>query len=498
MSSIAKTQNSDKIGDAERLFQLENYDAALTIYENLLKEDSSRLEYHQKAGLCYLYLNKSKKEAIRHLSKTIVNEAFLPESYYFLARAYHLNYEFDKAITYYKKIKELGFKDEEVETTIQYCENAKELMKFPLNVKFENLGENVNSKYSDFFPFLPKDESFLLYNTRRPEGSTVQKDGTYHSQVFISEAKDGGFEKGVPLNKSTEPVNVSEQTIGLSADGKEVFFFINLPELYGDIMYGKMRDKTVKEIQPLKTINTKFNEVAVSMSSDGKLIYFASDHKGGYGGVDLYISRKLQNGEWGVPQNLGPTINTKYDEDFPNISYDGKTLFFSSEGHTSMGGFDIFKSKWDEDSSKWKIPQNLGYPINTPANDQNYQQSPNGKYGYISAYREDGYGDFDIYRITYEDIESEFTVVKGSVYNSSTNKPIEKNVSIGIFDKLGKKDKGTYTPSPSTGKYVIILSPGIYEMTIMVEGEEKRKEELRIEGSSLFVPTIERSYLIKE
>ena len=174
-------------------------------------------------------------------------------------------------------------------------------------------------------------------------------------------------------------------------------------------------------------------ETAACLSHDGTQLFFASDSKEGFGGTDIYMSKKLPNGKWGIPINLGPVINTQYNEDFPSISADGKTFHFCSEGHISMGGFDIFKSSWDEDSSYWQPPVNIGFPINTPDDNMNISFSTTwdtetetlrNKYAYISAVRKDGFGDLDIYRITFNKVASRLTVIKGLI---TANIPVDNS-----------------------------------------------------------------------
>ena len=184
-------------------------------------------------------------------------------------------------------------------------------------------------------------------------------------------------------------------------------------------------------------------------------MYFASNRDGGYGGVDIYVTKKLPNGKWGLPQNLGPTINTKFDEDFPNISNDGKTLYFSSKGHTSMGGYDIFKASWDNVKRIWTTVKNIGYPINTPEDNMNYRESKSGRTGYISTLRANGLGDLDIYSVTFNEVDPEYTVVKGFITTSDSSH-IFTDAAISVLDLQIDEEYGSYLPNPNTGRFIII------------------------------------------
>jgi len=170
------------------------------------------------------------------------------------------------------------------------------------------------------------------------------------------------------------------------------------------------------------------------------------------------------------PKNAGTTINTPYDEDFPNISPDGKTLFFSSKGHTSIGGYDIFKSTIDESGNSFSIPKNIGYPINTTDDDMNLRISKNGKYGYIASSKAGGQGDFDIYRVTFNEVENDYSVVIGE-FSSKDNTDINyPEIFISVNDNITKELVGNYLPNPATGRFVVILPPGKYQMTIEAPG----------------------------
>ena len=168
--------------------------------------------------------------------------------------------------------------------------------------------------------------------------------------------------------------------------------------------------------------------------------------------------------------NAGKEINTAYDEDFPNISPDGKMLYFSSKGHTSMGGYDIFKSNYDEAANTFSSPKNLGYPINTTDDDMNFRISKNGKYGYIASAKNGGQGDFDIYRVTFNEVESDYSVVIGGFSAKDGSEITYSDVFISVNDNITKELVGNYLPNPATGRFVVILPPGKYQMTIDAPG----------------------------
>jgi hypothetical protein len=244
----------------------------------------------------------------------------------------------------------------------------------------------------------------------------------------------------------------------------------------------KMADKLDANIN-----SGKAEEIAACISTDGTMLYFASNREGGKGGTDLYLSRKLPNGTWGPAQNMGAEINTAFDEDFPNVSADGKVLYFSSNGHTTMGGYDIFKAELNPETKLFANPKNVGYPINTPEDNYNFRISSNGRFGYISALREGGMGDLDIYRVTLNEVEPQYSVVKGDIVSAdSTQKLNFSDVFITVNDSKSQEVVGTYIPNPNSGRYVMVLAPGTYDLTIEANGFKSITEKITILDKSSF------------
>jgi hypothetical protein len=181
------------------------------------------------------------------------------------------------------------------------------------------------------------------------------------------------------------------------------------------------------------------------------------------------MARKLPNNQWALPQNLGPVINTKYREDFPQIAPDGKTLYFSSQGHAGMGDFDLFQSTWNEEDNTWSTPKNLGYPLNSAGDDRCISFTQDNRVAYLSAVRDGGFGDLDLYRVKFNDAEDKFTVLQGFVSTVDSAKNVSSFVTV---EDLKNKDVPpyTYTPNPQTGKFIMALAPGKYQATIEVDG----------------------------
>lgn len=499
-SIVAFAQDKATAKLANEFFNDGNFSEALDEYLELLKVSPEDEKFNYRAGVCYLNTNIDKSNAIPYLEKALKFESPNPNTYYLLGRAYHFAYRFSDAIKMFEQFKAADKGNtsniEDVEKQIEYCYNAIEIMKFPLDVNFTNVGSEINSSTKDYYPFVPLNESFLIFNSKRDDGSDKLPNGTFNSEIYISKVKNGQFSNARKLDQNVNTLNGSEEIIGLSADGNHLLFYFENEEYYGDLFIADFNGDQVSNIEKLpKEINSKNHEIAASITKNGDAIYFASDRDGGFGGVDIYISRKLPNGKWGPSQNLGASVNTPYDEDFPNITSDNKTLYFSSKGHTSMGGYDIFKASWSQLKHKWGDVKNIGYPINTPEDNMNYRASESGRTGYISALREDTKGDLDIYSVTFNEVDPNYTVIKGFV-NSSDSTQI-KDVFLSVIDLQTDELYGNYMTNPVTGRYIMILPPGRYNILLEVPDFKIHTEDIEVYGKGDFRSLIKKDFTLK-
>ena len=442
----------------KELFRSKNFINALPEYVKMVAEDPDNMDNKYKLAQCYLYLNVDKSKLIPLLEEVCSKPKHDIEAIFDLGRAYHLELEFDKAIKIYSSYKSRTTNMADVAKAarqIEMCYNGKELIKYPLDISFENLGKNVNSPYPDFTPRVPNDESFVVFSSRRKgnKGSYLDYDGYHFSDVYMSRVKKGAF--GRVANVSTINSESDEEVAGISPDGKNVLIFVDdvYQNIYANIYVSKRKGRSLRPITALSDlVNTPTSlETSATITADGQLLYFSSNVKGGFGGMDLYVSTLMPDGSWGEVVNLGPNINTKYNEEYPAISVDGNTMYFSSEGHTSMGGYDLFKAERDPETSGWSTPANLGYPLNTAEDNMNIcfpeiwdagTQKERSRYAYISAYRKEGFGDLDIYRVTFNKIEPKLTAITGSV----TLKKMLDNSTYKTFHIYNKGDKKLTIP----------------------------------------------------
>lgn len=484
-----------------------NFEGALDDYLSLREENPKNDSYNYNIAICYLNTNINKAKAIPYLETITRKPKYDPNALYLLARAYHYAYRFDDAIKTYTVFKQTGRGNvdnlKDADRQIQFCINAKELIKFPVNVTFENLGPNVNSPYADYYPFVPNDESFIIYNSRRQEAGEekVREDGTYAPAVYISKESNGSFTKAKRFETPAVKKEGEQEVIGLSGSGDAMLLYHTNNKGLGDIYITTgEKGKNYKTPEKLsENINSSAEEIAACVNNDGTVLYFASDRNDGIGGTDIYVSIKLPNGTWGPAQNLGNEINTPHNEDFPNISPDGKTLFFSSNGHTTMGGYDIFKAEKEPGTQKFSNPKNLGSPVNTPEDDYNFRMAANGRFGYMAALREGGLGDLDIFRVTFNDVEPEYSVILGDIVSAdSTQKLNFTDVFITVNNDKTNELVGTYLPNPLSGRFIMILVPGsTYDVTIEATGFNTIHEKINILDKSSYRFEIKKDIKLK-
>ncbi|MBC7864010.1 MAG: PD40 domain-containing protein [Bacteroidia bacterium] len=464
-----------------------NYLQALPIYKTLAKNSPDNAEFRYKYGLCLVNTYGNLTEAIANLEFAAEKNKTNSDYWFYLGLACQHNINFDKAITAFEHCKQTASKKdlEKIERQIENCLHGKELTAYPVNVTFQNLGKNINSVYPDYYPLVPDDESFLLYTTRRPlkPAAKPEMDGYFSSDIYTATPKDGAWINSKNIGVTINTL-LDEQAVDISGDGKLMTLYMDHIDSAGNLY---LSENTKTGFRRPERTDAKINEgfeTAGAMNANEDVMVFASERKGGTGGKDIYIIRKLCNGHWATPEHLGNNVNTKFNEDFPRLSKDGKTLFFASEGHSSMGGFDIFKSEWNETQMSWSAPQNLGYPINDAFDNENITFSADGSHAYISAIREGGMGDLDLYKIKFNEAEPHYCIITGYIKTSDS---VAANIKIKILvsgaeDNLSASAGTTpkpitdvlkFAPVQKTGKYVMALPPGSYKLNIVAEGYEE-------------------------
>ena len=449
-----------------------------------------------KIGECYLN-SPDKAKSIPYLEKAkLLDPAAHPDMQYSLGSAYHLNAEWDKAVIEYTRFQrslppQATAMMAQVKNRIKQCKTGKELEQNPLNVKIENLGSVINSEYTDYVSSISADESILMFTSRR-KGSTGEEYDDYAQEyledIYISLNENGEWSKPKNLGK---PVNTprNDAIAGLSFDGQRLFVYRDDEDGNGDIYESKLKGEKWSEVTKFsEPINSEHHESTACLAYDGKTLYFVSNRPetGAFGGRDIYMSKWDKRRKiWKKPKNLGRNINTKYNEESVFIHPDGKTLYFSSQGHNSMGGYDIFKST--AKGRSWSRPKNLGYPINSPDDDVFFVVSASGRHAYYSSVQKEGFGKRDLYMITFidpptEPIEPQLTLLKGIITDAVTGAKIGARME--LIDNELNVVVADFESNSTTGKYLVSLPSGKnYGIVVNAEGYLFHSENVNIPAS---------------
>ncbi len=521
---------------AREYFDIKHYSEALKEYLKLYENKKDDLEINYNIGVCYLHINDDKSKAIPYFEfvynkggyKLVYNKGgYTDELLLNMGLVYMYSYKFDEAlrffddyqtiisskkaelienyyedlksgkIDYQKKVTSGNFNL--VEHYIENCENAKELLTIPVNVTFENLGKDINSKYPDYYPFITQNQRTLYFTSRREENplKLINPKGYFTSDIYVSEVKNGQWAKP----KNMGPVvnsNADEQCVFVMPNGKKMIIFKDNDTVIGDIFTVPLLELHQKPpVNFREPVNTEYREFEGCLTEDENMLIISSDRSGGFGETDLYMFNKLSNGGWGIPINLGRHINTKYKEAFPMYDEKNHTLYFASEGHINMGGFDIFKSKFDTATQKFESPENIGYPINTPEDNMVFSLADNNRDGYISTVRKGGFGDLDIYKVVFNDVENRPTIIRGVLsYGDGSNKEI--NAFISIKDSKTGKEAGSKQVNLKSGRYIFAVDPGTYILKASSPDYADFEEEINVYDKSDYVFEIEKNILFQK
>lgn len=460
---------------------------SLIVADKLLEMEPKNANFNYRKGYALLKAVGGHKEAIPYLEIAIketskIYDVFSPkeenssvDSYFYLGRCYHLEGNIPKARENYQLFQNKAPNVSEllpkVELMLTQCEIAEQFLEYPKDYEMINLGETINSSAPEHSPVISLDGQALYFTSRRlredksNEDIINPKDNMHMEDIYVSYKMNGkDWEKPELMDFCLPERN--EATVAVSTDERFIYAFKD-DAGNGDIFYSEFKDSRFKDLQPLETegLNTDAWEPHLSVSPDGRIKFFSSDREGGYGGRDIYRIIKLPNGEWSQPQNLGPTINTKYDEDSPFISVDNKTLYYSHNGNLSMGGFDVFVTVLS-DENEWSDPINLGYPLNSMGDDIYYTTTADGLTGYLSSYRANGIGEKDIYEIKNDYLGLNNVAVLTGKIRTTTDEPIPEDVAFTLKClNCGNDYERVIYPRVKDGGFFASLQPcRTYEM----------------------------------
>ena len=488
--SQSRTEIKNMFYDAESWILFEDYKEALPIYQQLLKINPTNSNYKYRIGQCYINTPGEKEKAVSYLEDAVrdinpdyqegkFKERQAPyDALYYLANAYRINNQIDKALETYTKFKQnldpSVYDSAIVNLQIQSCLNAKVLMAEPLFVREKILGSSINDRNSEYNPVVSDNEDLIVF----------ARSEAFYDAILYSLKSNGVW--GVPQNMN-ELLKVDKDLFptSISKDGKTLYLYSSAD--YDGIIYRSTFEngKWSPIVKLNDNINTKYWESHATVSHDDKRLYFTSNRKGTLGGLDIYVSRRDSTGDWGPAENLGPVINTPYNEESPFLSQDDKTLFFSSRGHYNMGGYDIFYSTL-LDNGTMSVPLNVGYPLNTTDDDVFFKPLKDGYEGYMAKEGPDGFGKEDIYRIEiFSDDHPRKFVVRGVVKVADLMSNYGESVKVSAMNIKNPNEIIVVYSNPATGEYELTLPHGNYTVTYEGDGTEKVSKNLELPLTNL-------------
>jgi len=455
---------------AEGDLLFEDYAEALPKYLSLLQIYPENYNLYFRIGQCYLNTPGEKDKSIPYLETAVrnINRDYRPgkfresgapyDALYFLANAYRMGNDFDKALVTY----DLFLKDVDTEMydtalvrfQIQTCHNARKMMRKPVYLVDRNLGGVVNDRFSEFNPVISADEKSLLF-TRELQ---------FYDAVFWSTKVNG---------KWTEPVNLTPQlgvdqdyyTSSLSHDGQTLLLY-RIDTYDGNIYSSSLNGDKWSNVKKLNgNVNTKYWESHASMTRDGRKIFFTSNRRESLGGLDIFVSERDSTGDWGPAKNIGPEINTVYNEETPFLANNDRTLFFSSRGHFNMGGYDIFRSDLGPDG-RWSTPVNIGYPLNTTDDEIFFMPLGKGDRGCYARFADEGQGRMDIFMCDiYTELNPRSFFVTGKASVAGLLDEFPQPVTVTAVSNAQAERMITALTNPLTGIYSFRLPQGAYSLT---------------------------------
>ncbi len=522
--SVFSQDYKKKFVDAEYHFMYEEYDLALPLYLECFKQDTLNANVAYRIGVCYTFQNTPSEKrksipylefACQHINKKYKEGSYLekgapPDAWYYLGTSYRDAMLFDKAIAAFKKFTQTVsvnsvYYIDYVKREIQCTENAKQIIKNPVPMESQNLSESLNAPEEvQSCPVVSDDESVFVFTAGNKNifGAGISFNASNSDykmdDIFYCKKENGTWSNPVNITKD---IGASSQhrtvPVSINANGSELFL-VRDDNDDGNIYVSNFKDGKWTKMKALnKNINTKYWESHATITKDGNTLFFTSDRPTGFGGLDIYRSDKDEKGEWGPAVNIGPTINSIYDEETPFIIGDkgNYILYFSSQGHYSMGGFDVFYSSLLP-NGKWTTPINIGYPLNTVGNDLFYVPKSNGQYVFFPLNgneRGDDMAKNNIYKVKVDlpgvkVIEKQpvkpvivtEVKLKGMVKLADNSTELPKDASITIYDSLKNVVIETVKPSLDSGYYEKNIPPGNYKITYSGTGYNPHSEYVYI------------------
>ena len=538
---------------ANYCLKFNNYHDGLKEFKALLKLKPDNDYYRWGVGYCHLHLNNDKSAAIPFFKTVLAKENADQAIWFDLADAYFQTGKLDESEKAFDIYIKSGITDKHEITAIrkkQMIANARKAILNPVNVTITNLGEGINSKYPDLFPYINSTEKFMVFSRQASNnsGRFRNEDGYYAGDLYHSNFKFGRWRR---VKRFSSIINTQEIEFNGYLARNASFLYVYRENLIGKnkshFIFNK-RGRSFGHPEEVIIPKVDMEEVkTLAISNDNKwMIFCAPTNVDGRKDLDLYFSRRLPTGEWAEAMAFDSTINTIYNEAYPYFTPNKNKIVFASKGHNSIGGYDLFTANIQIDTIIHPSNiSNLGYPVNTTIDDFTISFNDNFRYAYISSLREGGIGDLDIYRVVFEDQQPLLTVIHGGIFDQDSidfretvqgindhidtlnfpinkeykrillrnkdsiaaNKYLEENkipyqkleVSIKAIDKKDNKIIGHFIVKEKSATYTVLLPPGDYKLVFSRKDFDDRIiNNIKIEDFDLRNRNMEKHILLKK
>ncbi len=517
---FTSTSDATKMSLAKQKLYAGDFGSALATYKEVEKNNPKNSTVQYYIAFCQVQLNQKTQAKEALLRAFAFNTEVKPETHLLMAQLLQEQEDYTNALRHLSSFDSLALitlpeQEAVAESKLcrAQCQVGKSQLEHPRNVSLSNLGPNINSKYDDKNPCITADGRKLVFTSRRPETTSserdIEGDGGYFEDIYIStlDSVSKAFTSALPVAGAIN-TKAHDACTSISPDGKQIFIYKNDADKAesrgGNIFVSKIAgDKWKAPVTLGKPINTSYWEGGVCVSADGKRYFFTSERKGGFGKSDIWMVEKKAKNEWGKPVNLGPEVNTEYDEAGVFLAPDGKTLFFCSNGPNSMGNYDVFKTTFE--NGKWTQPLNLGYPINSAAKEGQITLSADARFAYISSNRIGSLGESDVFQIDLKDfaiLESDGTpktnnglsILRGTIREGYEGYGMQ-DTEIKVTN-LSNQEVNTTTTNEN-GEYFFTLKGGQYKLDIVKKGYAPISEKIELPMESKETPIVEKGYLLK-
>lgn len=503
IKGFSKEEEGEAKKEAAAYFKAMNYSQAQAFYERLVVTDPKDVEYNYKLALIYMFTNTARQKAMPLMEYVVnANSKSIPKDATFdLGRAYFYGGLYDKALETYEKyrVEKHGTVDSKLnfDLWVKWATNAKELTSHPSDASFENMGKSINSITADYRPVIGANDSIVYFSSKRKgnTGGLVDDLGDIPSDILFFTQGDSSRSKAKSIGPNIN-TPYYEECLYVNASGDRMLIYKEGPETSGDIQLVQLKGKQWdKPVVPAKQFVSKAAETGACLAPDGLTMYFAAEAEGSKTGKDIWRCTRTDQTGWGKPEKLGDNINTKEDEDCPYLWLDGKTLFFSSKGFNSMGGYDIFKTVMTNPAEGFGKPENIGYPLNTVNDDIGIGINPDGKTLYLASVRDSGLGDYDIYKVKLAQTitPTQLALVHGTAINSA-GAPA-KGAFVTITDATTGSETYKAQTNDANGTFDAALPAGTYKIALRHAKFGKADVELTI--NPFETPKVYQQFLFK-